>query len=775
MARPPRTDEQRPGRTNKSAVPPAQPEDHRGDATNVTSTTDQRRLAFGMLLLSAAFLLLLARPLFAGQVYVFEDLGGLFLPAFHQYAEALVKGNSIAWTPQYWNGFDLHADGLTGMYHPAHYLLFRFFPLAIAFNLLIVLHYAVMLPGMYLLLRRFHLTPYPALLGAFLFAFSGWNVLHHVHPNVLASVCHMPWLLLAVHTVATARERRTQHLGFLGVALLTGSQTLTAFPQMQWITTLGEAILALYLLFWRFGTEEGAPDDRWRRVALLVVASLLGYALGAVQLLPTLHLVATSPRMNQSAEYRLQFSQNPADYAQWFSPYYHYNRGFTGNIHTSGVYNSAFCTAALAWMAIRWRAREPHLRVARAALIFGAIMCFLALGKYNGLYVLAAKIPPFGTFRGQYRHMVLAQAALATLGGVMAMDLWLLRQRAETIPWRRLWPLAIAPVLSVLLAVVMLVGWHGQLHDLWLKPLFVTHPVVGLVFVFVTSLLVALAARGAKWPHYLFPLLVFLDLSLWGMSYVWSTPPQSIAQLISKQAVAPPEPARGRIHYTNTFINSWEDPQIWTTSVGALKGERYTKGYVQLAPGRKLDTESRAAQRLAGVEWVRSPSGWERLPDPLPRVRLVSRVQVSDDPASVIERIDLATMALVDRTVPVDEGSLPGTATLTRDAPGLITIETKAPGAQFLVVSESYDTGWWVSVDDSKPTPAVRAYGDFLGCALPAGSHRVTLRYEPAELVKGRTISLIALLLSFAAFAALEFGRRRSLPAGTAEPLTNGR
>ena len=56
------------------------------------------RLAILVLICSAALLLPLAWPLLQGRVFVYNDLTWFHLPLRHLYQQALVKGDSPAWT-----------------------------------------------------------------------------------------------------------------------------------------------------------------------------------------------------------------------------------------------------------------------------------------------------------------------------------------------------------------------------------------------------------------------------------------------------------------------------------------------------------------------------------------------------------------------------------------------------------------------------------------------------------------------------------------------------
>jgi hypothetical protein len=95
----------------------------------------------------------------------------------------------------------------------------------------------------------------------------------------------------------------------------------------------------------------------------------------------------------------------------------------------------------------------------------------------------------------------------------------------------------------------------------------------------------------------------------------------------------------------------------------------------------------------------------------------------------------------------------PGRATLTLDAP--------APTNSILVVSENYYPGWKAVVDGTA-RPTYRADFNLIGVPLPAGARKVELTFHDAAVDKGRSITLVALVLAFAAmFGGALVDRRR--------------
>jgi hypothetical protein len=89
---------------------------------------------------------------------------------------------------------------------------------------------------------------------------------------------------------------------------------------------------------------------------------------------------------------------------------------------------------------------------------------------------------------------------------------------------------------------------------------------------------------------------------------------------------------------------------------------------------------------------------------------------------------------------------LNATARIVTYEPSRVVIETNAPGAAVLVVSEIIYPGWEATVDGA--TARIHATNYLLrGVALPAGAHRVEMRYRAPAARNGAFISLFSLLL----------------------------
>ena len=351
-------------------------------------------IAKTLLALFILLILALASPAFFGRVHVGDDLGNLHLPVRGAYQAALHRQESVLWSPHLYGGMYLHGEGQAGLYHPLHWLLYRFLPLSWGFTLEFVLSYAVMFPGMYLMLRRLELPRAAALFGAMVFTFSGFNLLHFMHMNAIAVVAHLPWLLFGIDVLLRSVDRRQVALAQLLISVGTGSQLLLGHPQFVWLSVLAE----LSFVAWRLRSATSV----WR-VALLGWAVVLGLLLGSIQLLPSAEALAASERSNPSAEFRSTYSLHIANLLQLVSPYGLRGRVVGGNVQEFGLYNGALCSVALGWLWLRWRELGRWRSLVIASIGFAAVMLVLALGPHGGLYLLVSRLPGIGCERSKPR------------------------------------------------------------------------------------------------------------------------------------------------------------------------------------------------------------------------------------------------------------------------------------------------------------------------------------------------------------------------------------
>jgi hypothetical protein len=144
---------------------------------------------------------------------------------------------------------------------------------------------------------------------------------------------------------------------------------------------------------------------------------------------------------------------------------------------------------------------------------------------------------------------------------------------------------------------------------------------------------------------------------------------------------------------------------------------------------------------------------------------------VSENPAVDIQRIDLHTTALVTHPIEMEMGEA-GRVTPMHEEPGELWVRVEAPGRRLLVIAESYDPNWRLTIDD-KPVAVERVNGDFLGCVVESGEHEVRFVFRPASVLYGRLLSRIGfgIVLLIAVVSCLQMFIRSRFAAGVPVPL----
>jgi hypothetical protein len=670
---------------------------------NDTPLSSHGRLNALIAVCSVALLVPLFGPLLTGRVFVSSDLVWFHLPLRYLYQQALHAGDTVLWTPSIFAGLYLHGEGQAGLFHPFHQLLYRLMPLGMAFNLELIASYPMAFAGTFWFLRRLRFSHTAALFGAMLFAFSGFNLLHYHHINMVAVVAHMPWLLTAADVVIVDERRRARAFGFAAIALILGSEFLLGFPQGVWWSAITLAA---------FGLFRAGEARRWRQLLPCAAAVAIGVLLGGIQLLPTADAAAQSARMGAPRDFALMYSMHPFNLLQVSSPYFFargaYNERETMLFHEFGIYSGAILPVALAWVWIRRHELAERRVLITAVTVFAAAALVLALGRYGGLTALLTQLPVLQVLRAPVRYIVLVQFALAILAAITIDDLLAIadgRSSAPAGPMAPLWIPAATGIVTTLALNSQLLGYgrHTFASAAAAAP--------GVAIVAAVTLLVFLAGRRVRWAIAALIVVTAADLAAWGIGYIYQEPARTIAKLIAAIPAAPRNPADSYASVT--------DRGPYRSDLLVMRGYRLTSGYVALYPATRHPLDGDVAMELSGTRWSFTPDGIRQ-----PVEGGAARIRLLDEQGR-------------DAT---------GSARLAVDRPGELVAEVDVPGRRVLAFTERFHDGWSATID-RVPLQMVRVEGDFLGCVLDGGTHQVRLRFMPRSFVYGSIVSAIGAVL----------------------------
>jgi hypothetical protein len=700
------------------------------------------RLLFGSALLAAVLLLgIAATPLFTGQVLVRDDLSCFHLPLRHFYAECLARGHNFDYLPHLFNGFHLHGEGQGGMYHPAHWALYRYLPLDVAFSLELLLSYPLLLLGVALLLRRWRLPWAVCVFAATIFAFGGYADSSYHYMHLIEILAHFPWILLCIDYAFRSRHARARAWAPVGVLLLTTSQLYLGYPPLLLVLGILEGGYALGLA-WHSG--------RLRPLGWLLTAKVLAAGLAGMQILPILDAAAHSVRVSDTFDYNVAY--HPVNALQLAAPYL-FNRRVWGGAESGVLYAGAAATLCAAYALLHPRDLPPRMRwLGMGCALLAPLALVLAAGRMTPLHPLLFDYPGARILVAPARFVLVFHVAFMTLTALGMAVLW--RQALNAVRSRRAWLLWVIPLLSAGIAGVVTLYRGMPAPPPWFAA--IDGGMAGTASIWMGAAIVAcgtalfhLGTRGHRWA--LAGLILFTAADLWTYG-LRIRPMMPLAELRSEIEIPPESLPGDRIEP--------DFRPVYAYNGCILHDRRMAYGYVAMPPRRALDHyASETTMRLSGIAWERTRYGtsarlneaadagiaWLPVANPLPRVRMVTEAIVTDDPAADLPRIDITTTALVDRPLALEPGT-PGTAELLHEEPGHLRIQTKAQSRQLLLISEAFHRDWHAHVN-GQPATLIPVYGDYLGLPLDPGTHAITLTFDAWSKRVGICITLISTLL----------------------------
>jgi hypothetical protein len=650
--------------------------------------------------------------------------------------------------------------------------------------------------GMYLLLRELDVRRWVALLGGFVFQFTGILVstVYAGHDGRAIVATLAPLFFFFLH--------RTVRTGGLGAA--TGAAATLAFALLSFQIQSNYYLLLAGLLWGIFCLVAMGVRGRalGRRLTLGFGAVAVAFVLASVNFLPFLDYVEASPRGEggRGFEYAVSWAMAPSELAslavpEWdgasvmdpntgeaLFPAYRGPNPF--KLHTEYVGALALLLLGLgAW----------YMRKDRYWWFFAALALFaltISFGGHTPIYRLYYELLP-GTrrFRAPSIAFFLVPLALTAMAGLTLERLARLRVEADgRRSGRRREPddelvrarwIALA---GVGLGGLFLVLGAGMGDDAGRAAGFVRFGVflaitAGLVWAWLAE---RLATTG---------LVVLLGLvtvgDLWSVGRrffhtvpapaVWFQPDDVVYALQDR-----PEAGRAWVlpvgqQYRGTgnylMVHDIEQAggehgnalQRWLEYVGAGE-EVYTDWHNFLGP-------SPVFRQAANVRWIVSMVQLEGAPqfagvrlihggpsalvyeDPaaLPRAYVVGSARVTE-PGRALEimrspEFDPRREAILHEVPPLElaDGPVAGQARITGRSDDEVRVAVSVDAPALLVLAENYYPGWEARVHGD-PVPVLLANHTFRAVAVPAGEHEVVFRFRPRELFIGFWIYLLGML-----------------------------
>ncbi len=725
---------------------------------------------------------------------------GVYLLQFYPWRLLVVRayqaGRWPLWTPLLGAGAPLAANLQSAAFYPPN-LLFLVMPVERAFGWSVVLHLAWAGLGLYAYARLIGLRPGPAFLAGLSFGLGSYLVTRTVFLSMANAVPWAAWVLFATERLLRHRSRRAVALLALTMAML----LLAGHAQTAFYTLLATTTYALY----RAAGERSA--SALRPLALYGLALLLGLALAAVQLLPTAELTLHSQRTSGLDDtFALEYSFWPWRLITLLTPDffghpardgYHGQGNYWEYAAYVGLFPLFLAGAALHhWWLERRRPSGPTdpLRLVPFFTLLTLAGLYLALGQRSWLYMaLYRHVPPFSAFQAPARLLLLWALGLPILAGIGLQQVTApaVRERFGRPTWE--------PWL-VILGLGVAVGGLGARFVPGLPPRFGNGTLrLGLGLALVGGLILlrhrARHPRPARRWEALALALTAVDLFSVAWNYQPTTDPALYHQLPATVEAVAGEAAGGRLFLVRprqvydryisltTFGDSAPEAlqgllESLHPNLNAAYGLPGVDNYEPLLVGRysrlrealttRPLTETLPLLRRLGVGTLLVPDATgERVRvrqiEAYPRLSLVPTARVIASEEALLAQVlagawDPRREVLLaapppppapNGAPPAEEGDSaqggPGSLTMLRDEPDLVTIQAVLTAPAYLVLMDTLYPGWEATVD-GRPVPILRANYAFRALALEAGEHRIVFRYAPASFRWGLRISGLALL-----------------------------
>lgn len=732
---------------------------------------------------TAAVALFFWKALTCQGAFFYFDITEINLPYRDFFARELQQGRFSRWIPGLFCGHPLYSESQAGYLHPFKYLFYPWMEPWKAFGYDCVLSVWLTGAAAYGWLRR-HVGPAGALTGGAVFALSGYTWAHFIHTSMLNALPSVPLMVWAVELAWVGGRLWPLVMGAVALAC----QVFAGHLQDALVTGLGIGVLSV----WRAVTARGGKERVWA-VGSVVGMGALGVALAGVQWVPSKELIDRSPRTEMTWEDLTYGSWAPellptvamreaygtrARNTDWMDGYYPY--------HEMNVY-MGIVTVALAALGLG----AGRARWVSGFVVLGAVGLLMMLGRFTFLMDRMHQVPFLGRGRVPVRYhlwVVVAASALSAVGVDRLAKVGRVRLKAAYAAVGGLLTLSVPIMIMLYLPIWTGQGQWGRAVDLerfrWLGEDLAWGLGRMVLLLSAAAVLARLAAGTADarrrwWLAMGLPVLVVVDLMAahWheaptiDPSYWTKAPPSArwikeqgdVIRIYGENTLHSAEPG-----YASKPVNfeavkellAWSLPPVWGLDgvVGVTPIYSVRRFLFQSLPGLAgPDIEGmnylvtgRKGVRLRGDEGT--SVGTVRVfhnPEARPRARFLGRPVYADSRSGAEEAMKRGGLAVRDRAV-VEDPDRPlkpgaearGKARITKDQAERVEVEVRAETAGYLVLADTYDPGWSVSVD-GQPGTVRPAFVAFRAVYLGPGTHQVVFTYEPAGWKAGLILTAV--------------------------------
>jgi hypothetical protein len=713
------------------------------------------------------FMLPFIRPPTGIEVLDGHDLVNQQYPLFSLIFDSVRDGKSVPlWNPYQFAGQSIVSNPQSSIvYPPAWIMVLTGVPRGVGW--LAILHLWLGGWGMAVFIRRIGASSAGALIGGIIYTFSAFTAAHLNGSTLNYLMCWawLPWM--AASYLWSVRQANWQPAvlsgAIVGMAILSGHPPMFYFGVL-WLTTLW-----VYLSL----THEIRPLHGLRTLLIMLV---VGAVLGAALWLPVADFTLRSNRtgaasLGFSNSYALPPGQaltllfpnlfgEPVN-GYWGVPFYEELTIYIGILPLVALFLS----------------RRPITYLLATFVVVGLV---ISMGIDGGLFSILYKIlPGYQLFRVPSRALYFVE-----VGGAGLTALWIseLQGSSRLERFRRLRPalqrgLPILIMLCISAAFLLMAFFNASSADSS-PPWRVYHTASVAILTAIFAILAWIILRiwtlewaSVKWPLLLTGIVVVVDLwriasplvtvSAVDVPDMWNAMSQTAPSSPNFRVMTVPDEViwQAGLTYTHHLNANGYDPLVSDayqrlldisdynpiSSIGRLLGVRYV-----------ISDKPYEWSGLSGIESLTLRSqedGWYiyEAAGAVPRAFIAQTFQViADDEAArrILASSDISTLPTIVSQPPgcattaTSSGRTSNNAQIVGYNPNSVDILTTSTQRGILVLTDSYDPNWSVTVDNAS-AGLLRVDTALRGVCVPAGEHHVRFDYQPKAFVAGVAISLI--------------------------------
>ncbi len=717
-----------------------------------------------LLVLVLLFMSPVIRPPTGIEVLDGHDLVNQQYPLFSLIFDSVRDGKGVPlWNPYQFAGQSIVSNPQSSVaYPPAWIMVLTGVPRGVGW--LAIFHLWLGGWGMVMFIRFLGASRAGALIAGMIYTFSAFTAAH-LNGSTLNYLMCWAWLPWMAAGYLWSMTRGTWKHAVLSGAVV-GMTILSGHPPMFYFGVLWLMALWIYLSL----TREVKPFDGLRT---LVIMLGVGAALGAALWLPVADFTL---RSNRTGAASLGFSNSyalpPGQALTLLFPNL-FGEPVNGYWGVPFYEELTIYIGVLPLVAIFLSRRRPATYILALFVIVGLVV---SMGIDGGLFPILYKIlPGYQLFRVPSRALYFIQVGGAGLAALWISDLQnanrFERLRLVRPALRRGLPILIMLCLAgAFLLMTIFNAFSSEANPPW--RVYHTASVAMLTGIFALLSWVVLRSwtfnrLNVKWPLFMTGAVILVDL--WRISAplvtVSAVDIPTMWKAMSRTAPASPD----------FRVMTVPDEVIWQaglTYTHHLNANGYdplvSNDYQRLLDASNYNPTSSIAQ-LLGVRYVLSdkPYEWSKYSgiesltlksqeddwyiyesaNAMPRTFVTSSFLVITD--NETSRQTLASseagriptiLSQAPNCTSMENNASQIPAKITGYSPNSVDIQAQSEQGGVLVLTDSYDPNWTVSVDNT-PAPLLRVDTALRGVCVPAGDHQVHFEYQPKAFFAGVIIS----------------------------------